>query len=179
VREGRGGDCRAADPVTGGADVQDGGVIEQSDTMIRVEETVDVPAEQLFAVLADPRRHVQVDGSGMLQADVGTSPITGVGQVFTMAMHYPALGDYRTDNHVLEFDQGRRIVWTTAREGQPPAGVRWSWDLLPDGDGRTTVVHTYDWSRVTDPAVLARVTFPRVSADALAASVARLAAAAA
>ncbi|SDX76817.1 Uncharacterized conserved protein YndB, AHSA1/START domain [Modestobacter sp. DSM 44400] len=153
-------------------------MIEQSDTMIRVEQTVDVPAGELFAVLADPRRHVQVDGSGMLQADVHASPITGVGQVFTMAMHYPALGDYRTDNHVLEFDEGRRIAWTTAREGQPPAGVRWSWALEPLAGERTTVVHTYDWSQVTDPAVLARVTFPRVSADALTASVARLAAAA-
>jgi uncharacterized protein YndB with AHSA1/START domain len=178
VSAGAGRDGDAADPVTGVADVQDGRVIEQSDTRIRVEQTVDVPAGALFAVLADPRRHVQVDGSGMLQADVRTSPITGVGQVFTMAMHYPALGDYRTDNHVLEFDAGRRIVWTTAREGQPPAGVRWSWELEPQGEARTTVVHTYDWSRVVDPAVLARVTFPRVSADALTASVARLAAAA-
>lgn len=96
-------------------------MIEQSGTHIRVQQTVDVPAAQLFAVLADPRRHVQVDGSGMVQADVGTAPITGVGQVSTMAMHFPSLGDYRTDNHVLEFEQGRRIVWTTARGGEPPS----------------------------------------------------------
>jgi uncharacterized protein YndB with AHSA1/START domain len=128
--------------------VHDGRVIERSDTRIRVRQTVDVPAPALFAVLADPRRHVQVDGSGMLQADVDTQPITGVGQVFTMAMRHPSLGDYRTDNHVLEFEAGRRIVWT------------------------------YDWSEVTDPAVLARVSFPRVSAEALTESVARLATAA-
>lgn len=123
-------------------------MIERSDTRIRVRQTVDVPAPALFAVLADPRRHVQVDGSGMLQADVDTQPITGVGRVFTMAMRHPSLGDYRTDNHVLEFEAGRRIVWT------------------------------YDWSEVTDPAVLARVSFPRVSAEALTESVARLATAA-
>ncbi|WP_375431086.1 hypothetical protein [uncultured Friedmanniella sp.] len=28
-------------------------------------------------------------------------------------------------------------------------------------------MHDYDWSQVTDPAVLARVTFPRVSPDQL------------
>lgn len=153
-------------------------MIERSDTRIRVRQTVDVPAPALFAVLADPRRHVQVDGSGMLQADVDTQPITGVGQVFTMAMRHPSLGDYRTDNHVLEFEAGRRIVWTTANEGRPPSGVRWSWELEPQGERRTTVVHTYDWSEVTDPAVLARVSFPRVSAEALTESVARLATAA-
>lgn len=40
------------------------------------------------------------------------------------------------------------------------------------------MVHTYDWSQVTDPAVLARVCFPRVGGEALEASVTRLAAAA-
>lgn len=153
-------------------------MIEQTESQIQVRQSVDVEAAALFAVLADPRRHVEIDGSGMLRADVSTDLISGVGQVFTMAMHYPALGDYRTENHVLEFEPGRRIVWTTAREHQPPAGVRWSWELEPDGAGRTTIVHSYDWSRVTDPAVLARVSFPRVSAEQLQQSVHRLAAAA-
>lgn len=154
-------------------------MIEQGETQIQVRETVDVAAADLFAVLADPSRHVDIDGSGMLQADVGTRPITAAGQTFTMEMFYPALGYYRTDNHVLEFEDGRRIVWTTAREGQPPAGVRWTWELEPEGPDRTTVVHTYDWSQVTDPAVLARVSFPRVSAEELIRSVQRLTVAAA
>ncbi|MDQ2848137.1 MAG: polyketide cyclase [Actinomycetota bacterium] len=154
-------------------------MIEQTETQIRVQQSVDVGAADLFAVLADPRRHVEIDGSGMLRADVSTELISGVGQVFTMAMHYPALGDYRTENHVLEFEPGRRISWATAREHQSPPGVRWSWDLEPEGAGRTSVLHSCDWSRVTDPAVLARVSFPRVSAEQLQQSVRRLAAAAA
>lgn len=151
-------------------------MIEQTDTRIQVEQVVARGAPELFAVLADPKRHVEVDGSGMLRADVGTRPITAVGDVFTMEMHQPALGDYRTDNHVVELEPGRLVSWTTAREGQTPAGVRWTWELQPVDAGHTRVVHTYDWSRVTDPAVLARVTFPRVSADALEQSVQRLAA---
>ena len=155
--------------------VKYGAMIEQSQTRIVVRETVDVPATALFAVLADPGRHLEMDGSGTLRAGSDNPAITGVGQVFTMEMHYPSLGDYRTDNHVVDFENGRRIAWMTAREGQPPAGVRWSWELRPEGLDRTTVVHTYDWSRVTDPAVLARVTFPRVSGEALERSVQRLA----
>ncbi len=151
-------------------------MFEKTETSIVVRDSVEVPAAALFAVLADPVRHLEIDGSGMLRPGADSRPITGVGQVFTMEMHYPSLGDYRTENHVVQFEDGRSIAWMTAREGRPPAGVRWTWELQPETDGRTTVVHTYDWSRVTDPAVLARVAFPRVSAEALEASVRRLAA---
>ena len=149
-------------------------MIEQGSTSIVVASTVAAPAGDLFAVLADPRRHVEIDGSGMLRPGADAAPITGADQVFTMAMHYPSLGDYRTENHVVDFSADRSIAWMTAREGQPPAGVRWSWELRPVDERRTEVVHTYDWSQVTDPAVLARVSFPRVSAAAMQDTVRRL-----
>lgn len=154
-----------------------GDMVEQSSTSIVVRSTLDAPADQLFAVLADPRRHVEIDGSGMLLPGADSHPITAAGQVFTMEMRYPSLGDYRTENHVVNYVAGRSIAWKTAREGQAPAGVRWSWDLTPLDDRRTAVVHTYDWSQVTDPAVLARVSFPRVSGEAMQDTVRRLAAA--
>lgn len=39
------------------------------------------------------------------------------------------------------------------------------------------MVHTYDWSTLTDPEVLARVSFPRVSAQQMQQTLDRLAAA--
>jgi uncharacterized protein YndB with AHSA1/START domain len=153
-------------------------VIERTDTSIRVQVEAAVSAADLFAVLADPSRHPEIDGSGMVRAAAGARPLTGTDQVFTMQMHYPALGDYRTENHVVEFDPPRRITWTTGREGQPPAGVWWTWNFSDAPSGATIVTHTYDWSRVVDPAVLARVSFPRVRAEQLADTAARLIAAA-
>jgi len=41
--------------------------------------------------LVDPRRHVEMDGSGMLRAGEGAVVIDHVDQVFSMAMHYPSL----------------------------------------------------------------------------------------
>ena len=152
--------------------------IERGPAFLRVSGTGDAPAPALFAVLCDPRRHVEIDGSGMLQADVDAHPVSRVGEVFTMEMHYPSLGDYRTENHIVEFEPNRAIAWTTARAGAKPAGVVWRWQLTPAGERRADVVHTYDWSAVTDPGVLARVTFPRVSGEELRQSVHRLIAAA-
>ena len=153
--------------------------IDHTATRIRVRATLDAPPAAVFAVLADPRRHPEIDGSGTVQAAADAAPITAAGQVFTMSMFRADLGDYRTDNHVLDFTAGRRIAWTTARAGQPPAGVRWVWALDPtDDDNQTIVTHTYDWTDVTDPELLARVTFPRVQPGELVATLHALEAAA-
>jgi hypothetical protein len=114
-----------------------------------------------------------------VQAADDAGPITGAGQVFTMSMFRADLGEYRTDNHVVDFTPGRRIAWLTARAGQPPPGVRWAWVLDPTLDAAHTIVtHTYDWTDVTDPAVLARVSFPRVQPGELVATLHALEAAA-
>jgi hypothetical protein len=158
-------------------------MLSRTDTSITVEQVADTSAAALFAVLALPRRQVEMDGSGMLQAVADPSDVADVAdvtvinhvdQVFSMAMYHPSLGHYVTDNRVIEFEPDRRLSWATSRHGQPPPGVRWGWQLTPLDDGRTRIVHTYDWSRVTDPAVLARVSFPRVSPEQLQGSVDRL-----
>jgi hypothetical protein len=145
-----------------------------------VEREVRAEPAALFALLADPRRHPEIDGSGTVRAAAEARPITGTGQVFVMDMDLTAVGhaelsDYQTENHVVEFVPDELLTWATARRGRVPAGVRWSWSLRRTGPGRTLVVHTCDWSRVTDPAVLARVTFPRIPADRLEQTLQRLA----
>ena len=54
------------------------------------------------------------------------------------------------ENHVVEFEEGRRIAWTPAEPGQAPPGHLWRWELEPAGTSRTRVTHTYDWTRLTD-----------------------------
>lgn len=67
-------------------------MIDTGRTFIAIRETVPVGADALFAVLADPRRHIEIDGSGMLRPTTGTTVLTATGQVFTMEMTYPSLG---------------------------------------------------------------------------------------
>lgn len=148
---------------------------QQTDTSIVVDEVVDASPNRLFELLADPANHQDVDGSGMVRAAAGSAPVTGVGQTFLMDMHQPGR-DYQTENHVTGFAPGQLIEWMPARVGASPFGVRWRWELSAVDSERTRVVHTYDWSGVTDPATLARITLPRVPASDLERSVRRLAA---
>ena len=149
----------------------------ESPTVLSVSSVVSVPAEQLFAVLVDPARHSEIDGSGMIRGAVTTEQIGQVGDIFTMDMEQPAFGSYKSDNHVVEFEPGQKIAWAPGGSGQPPLGHVWAWEFVPEG-GSTLVKHTYDWSGVTDERLLAALKFPRVSADQMATTIDRLAKAA-
>ncbi|HEX4224501.1 MAG TPA: SRPBCC family protein [Pseudonocardiaceae bacterium] len=126
-------------------------------------------AERIFALIADPSRQPSWDGNDNLaRADPGQR-VRAAGTVFTMTL---ATGSVR-ENHVVEFDEGRRIAWLPAEPGKTPPGHLWRWELEPLDDTRTNVTHTYDWSGLTDENRLARAR--ATTEDKLAASLARLA----
>jgi hypothetical protein len=55
--------------------------------------TINVPAEAIFAVLADPVKHAAIDGTGWVREPVDSQPLTAAGQVFRMAMYHPGHPD--------------------------------------------------------------------------------------
>jgi hypothetical protein len=125
---------------------------------VAVSRRISAPAHEIFQILANPARHLDLDGSRMLRGAVTTSMITGVGDVFVMRMYYSRLGDYEMNNHVVEFEPDRRITWEpVAGRGHPDAdpqspvsprwGHRWGFELTPDGPGATIVTEIYDCSR--------------------------------
>lgn len=78
------------------------------------------------------------------------------------------------ENHVVEFDEGRRIAWRPAEPGKQPPGHLWRWELEPIDVSRTRVTHIYDWSELTDEKRFARAR--AITDDKLQASLDRLAA---
>jgi uncharacterized protein YndB with AHSA1/START domain len=128
---------------------------------VRVSRRIEAPAADIFRVLSDPRRHLEIDGSKMLRGAVSDAVVTGVGDVFTMRMYYSEYGDYEMDNHVVEFEQDRRIGWEpwaardhpdTAADSTAEArwGHVWSYELTPDGPDATIVTEIYDCSRAPE-----------------------------
>src|SRR6202034_3086845 len=125
---------------------------------VRVSRRIEASAAVIFGVLADPRRHLELDGSGMLRGAVTTAPVTSVGDVFIMGMYFSELGDYEMNNHVVEYEPDRRIGWEPAAGRGHPSfvpgspdpdrwGHRWSYELTPDGPDATVVTEIYDCSR--------------------------------
>lgn len=137
--------------------------------IVSVGREIAAPAAAIFEFIADPAQQPSWDGNDNLaQAPTGQR-VHAVGDVFTMML---TLGTVR-ENHVVEFEEGRRIAWLPSEQGAEPPGHLWRWELQPLDDDRTLVTHTYDWSRLTDEKrlVRARATTPAK----LAASIERLA----
>jgi uncharacterized protein YndB with AHSA1/START domain len=126
--------------------------------------------EQIFELIADPARQPRWDGNDNLRFASAGQRVRRVGDVFTTTITTGAV----RENHVVEFEEGRRIAWTPAEQGRRPPGHLWRWELEPAGASRTRVTCTYDWTRLTD-----RNRLPRARAtttEKLQASLDRLAA---
>ncbi len=137
--------------------------------IVSAEREIAAPAAQLFELIADPAQQPRWDGNDNLAQAAPGQRVHAVGDVFTMTL---TLGVTR-ENHVVEFEEGRRIAWLPAEPGQEPSGQLWRWELEPLGPTRTRVTHTYDWSKLTDPKRLQRAR--ATTADRLQASLGRLA----
>lgn len=119
-----------------------------------VSKEIAAPAEVIFALLTDPARHPEIDGSGMVSSATSSDRVTGVGDTFTMQMHNDEMGDYEMINHVVEFEPNRKIAWEPVllRAGRPEdegdvgarAGHRWSYELEPSDRSATLVTEAYD-----------------------------------
>ncbi|MER6831352.1 SRPBCC family protein [Streptosporangium sp. NPDC000563] len=126
--------------------------------VVVVSRRIGASAEEIFRILADPGRHPDLDGSGMLRGGISDAVVSGVGDVFVMRMHYERYGDYEMNNHVVEYEPDRRLGWEPRPgRGHPDAtalgaawGHRWIFDLLPDGAGATVVTETFDSSRMPE-----------------------------
>lgn len=124
---------------------------------VRVSRRIEAPAEDIFRILADPGRHLDLDGSGMLRG-TSVAAVSGVGDVFVMRMHYEPYGDYEMSNLVVEYEPDRRIGWEPRPgRGHPDAGAsgsawghRWIFDLRPDGAEATVVTEVFDGSRLPE-----------------------------
>jgi uncharacterized protein YndB with AHSA1/START domain len=134
------------------------------------ERVVEAPADVIFDLIADPAVQPSWDGNDNLREAPAGQRVTGTGQVFVMTT---TKGNVR-ENHVVEFEEGRRIAWLPAEPDSRAPGHLWRWELEPVSEASTLVRHTYDWTQLDDPARLARAR--STTAERLMASIDRLAA---
>ncbi|MGO2112074.1 MAG: SRPBCC family protein [Pseudoclavibacter sp.] len=138
--------------------------------MVSATRTIAAAPATIFDLIADPAAQPSWDGNDNLaRADEGQR-VHAVGDVFVTTLTRQGMA---RENHVVEFDEGRRIAWRPSEVGQPQPGHLWRWELEPDGDG-TRVTHTYDWSQLHDEARQVRAR--KTTVDWLEASLERLAA---
>jgi uncharacterized protein YndB with AHSA1/START domain len=136
--------------------------------VVSASREIRAAAGDIFELIADPEQQPRWDGNDNLDSAEGGQRVRAVGDVFAMTN---TSGNVR-ENHVVDFEEGRRIAWRPAEPGGPTLGHEWRWELEPVDDATTRVTHTYDWTDLTDENRFERAR--STTADKLLASIDRL-----
>ena len=100
---------------------------------------INAPAEKSFAILSNPHRHKEIDGTKTIQENISGPDKLVLGSKFGMKMR---LGiNYRIQNTVVEYEENSLIGWRHLG--------RWIWryELVNIGPQMTQVTETFDASR--------------------------------
>jgi hypothetical protein len=95
--------------------------------------------EKIFAIISNPHRHKEIDGSKTIQENISGPDKLVLGSKFGMKMHLGV--DYRIRNTVVEYEENKLIAWRHLG--------RWIWryELVNLGPQTTQVTETFDASR--------------------------------
>ena len=100
---------------------------------------INAPAEKIFAILSNPGRHKEIDGSNTIRENISGPDKLVLGSKFGMKMRLGV--NYRIKNTVVEYQENSLIAWRHVG--------RWIWryELMNIGPQRTQVTESFDASR--------------------------------
>jgi hypothetical protein len=154
-----------------------GKVSDMSTERFEVQREIIAAPAQVFALLCDPRGHVAIDSSGMLQSADG-EPVGQAGDEFVVHMDREALNDYPMGKYdvtviITKFEQDALLEWTITGRIKPQIRHLYGYRLEPTQAG-TRVTSYYDWSEI-DEAYRDKGIFPVIPEAALRATLGILA----
>lgn len=114
--------------------------VDRGPRRVAVQAVVNAPAPELFALIADPHRHHEADGSGWVQPEVIGPRDLREGDRFRVSMKFFGKMPYSMTNTVTEVVQDRVVEW------RPFGGHRWRWEFEPVDGGSTRVTEIFDYS---------------------------------
>ncbi len=116
-----------------------------SGRVVSASRNIPASAATIFDLLADPRRHSEIDGSETVTSARLTGPDRlAIGAKFGMDMTMNRL-PYRITNEVVEFEEGRRVAWRHFGHHI------WRYTLEPLDAELTRVTESFDWGSARIP----------------------------
>ncbi len=128
---------------------------------------VTADAHDLFAILANPHRHHEVDGSGTVKPQVIGPRELRAGDRFRVAMKMRGI-PYTMTCVATEVVPDRVVEW------QHPGKHRWRWEFEPQDDGTTLVTEVFDYRPSPIAMLLERLKVPALNAKGIRDSLHRL-----
>lgn len=129
---------------------------DPTERVVTRERLVSAPPNIVFDILADPRMHPVIDGSGMVRGRIQGPQRLELGSSFGMWMRILGRVPYLIRNTVVEYEQDRLIAWRHLFRH------RWRYQLEPGDEGRATLVReSFDYGPSVYPWLLERLDVPR------------------
>jgi uncharacterized protein YndB with AHSA1/START domain len=125
---------------------------------------VAAPVAEIFALVVDPHRHPEIDGSGTVR-DAEKCAVKGPhrlseGDKFTVGMTQYGV-PYKITSTATVVEENRVVEW------QHPLGHRWRWELAEVSPGTTKVTETCDYSTAKLPLFIELTGFQKKNADGI------------
>ena len=103
--------------------------------------TTAAPAAAIFDIVADPRQHARIDGSGSVRDLISGPERVDLGDTFSLNMKMGIA--YKITSTVVEFEEGRLIAW------RHPGGHVWRYEIEAEGE-LNRITETFDYSTVSN-----------------------------
>lgn len=113
-------------------------VVDAGQRQVSRSVEVNAPAAELFAIVADPRRHHELDGSGTVGETVDAPEHLVPGARFSTRMKMFGL-PYKITSTVTAMKPDELIEW------RHPLGHHWRWELCAVSPTVTRVTETFDY----------------------------------
>ncbi len=139
--------------------------------MVARQIEVNASAAELFAIVADPHRHGELDGSGTVKETVKGPERLAEGAKFSVGMKQYGV-PYRITSTVTSFvdaDTTKVIEW------QHPLGHTWRWEFEEKQPGVTTVTEAFQYGTAKAPKVLEVFKMPQQNAKGISSTLEQLA----
>lgn len=122
--------------------------VNAGDKQVSRQVIVNTPAAEIFAMVANPHRHHELDGSGTVGALISGPDRLTVGSVFSTHMKLFGM-KYRTSSTATRVEDNAVVEW------QLGIGQKWRWEMEALGPDQTRVTETWDIREI--PAIAAFV----------------------
>jgi uncharacterized membrane protein len=114
-------------------------IVDAGPTQVSRSVEVNAPAAELFAIVADPRRHHEIDGSGTVGLNIKAPTKLVPGARFSTKMKMFGV-PYRITSVITALKPDELIEW------RHPVGHHWRWDFKALTPTTTKVTETFDYS---------------------------------
>ncbi|GAA1459308.1 SRPBCC family protein [Williamsia maris] len=135
--------------------------VDQGPQITARQVNVNASAADIFALVADPHRHHELDGSGTVRDSTVKGPDRlKKGDKFSVGMKQFGV-PYKITSTVTELADNKVVEW------QHPMGHKWRWEMVETAPGNTQVTESFNYGTAKLPVMITAFGYDKKNGDGI------------